>query len=298
MSSAGKTIDTVDLEPSDPIMKTEEISEKPSKSMRMSHSTNFRNTMSSSLQRPQTGAKSTRLSSARSQNTGTFSQQLELDHRVIQLEGKLKTRKSPNSDLAETFFPKIFETLEICKIFTFLDALLDVCVSDNILYGCGVFGLKELEFNDKGEVVNQYSLIDTNEVLDIHIDHMGRLIYTNPEDSSIYLIHDEDIVFVSEFIVLMAGLNIRLSKDGMKLYLKNKDNFLGCINLAEDSLKIDRVFNIKQVGELVKFEADVMGSEVVAMGSAGVLKVSEKNMTYKMATESKFKVFWEDSFVA
>ena len=71
-------------------LHTEEMTENfgGSKQMRMSQSTKFGNTLNS-LQRPTTGAKSTRLSSARSTSKGTFSQQLELDHNVIQLDGEL-----------------------------------------------------------------------------------------------------------------------------------------------------------------------------------------------------------------
>jgi hypothetical protein len=87
----------------------------------------------------------------------------------------------------------------------------------------------------------------------------------------------------------MAGLNIRLSKDGTQLFLKNKQKFLGNIKLNEQNFKIDRVYNIKEIEAdgLVKFEADVVGSEIVAMSTSGILKVSEKNMVYRMSTMSK-----------
>jgi len=89
----------------------------------------------------------------------------------------------------------------------------------------------------------------------------------------------------------MAGLNIRLSKDGTGLFLKNKPKFLANIKLTESTFKIDRVYNIKDIEAdgLVKFEADVIHSEIVAMSTSGILKVSEKNMTYRMATMSKQK---------
>ena len=38
-------------------------------------------------------------------------------------------------------------------------------------------------------------------ILDIHQDAQGRLIYTNPDDSSIYMIDGDDIIFISSFIV-------------------------------------------------------------------------------------------------
>lgn len=85
----------------------------------------------------------------------------------------------------------------------------------------------------------------------------------------------------------MAGLNIRLSKNGEYLYFQNKPKFLAQINLTEEPFNIDRVYNIKELSSLVKFEADVLGSEIVAMSSDGIIKVSEKNMTYHVATESK-----------
>jgi len=57
--------------------------------------------------------------------------------------------------------------------------------------------------------------------------------------------------------------------------------------LANEPFSIDRVYNIKDLKSLVKFEADVLGSEIVAMSSDGLIKVSEKNMTYKVSTRSK-----------
>lgn len=87
---------------------------------------------------------------------------------------------------------------------------------------------------------------------------------------------------------VMAGLNVRIDKEGKNLYFQNKHNFLANIFLDTDALKIDRVFNIKAIHNLIKFEADCVGSEIVALDSSGVLKVSEKNMVYKMATESNF----------
>lgn len=85
----------------------------------------------------------------------------------------------------------------------------------------------------------------------------------------------------------MAGLNIRIDKKGKNLYFQNKSNFLANVNLESDNMKIQRVYNIKELNDLIKFEADCVGSEVVALDSSGVLKVSEKNMIYNMATESK-----------
>jgi hypothetical protein len=85
----------------------------------------------------------------------------------------------------------------------------------------------------------------------------------------------------------MAGLNIRLSKNGECLYFQNKPKFLAQINLVNEPFAIDRVYNIKDIKSLVKFEADILGSEIVALSSDGLIKVSEKNMTYKVSTESK-----------
>lgn len=93
----------------------------------------------------------------------------------------------------------------------------------------------------------------------------------------------------SDRALVMAGLNVRIDKEGKNLYFQNKSNFLANICLDADSLKIDRVFNIKKIRDLIKFEADCVGSEIVALDQSGLLKVSEKNMMYKMATESKLR---------
>lgn len=88
----------------------------------------------------------------------------------------------------------------------------------------------------------------------------------------------------------MAGLNLRIDKKGKNLYFQNKENFLANVNLEGENLKIDRVYNIKELTNLIKFEADCVGSEVVALDSSGILKVSEKNMVYNMATASKINL--------
>lgn len=89
----------------------------------------------------------------------------------------------------------------------------------------------------------------------------------------------------------MAGLNLRIDRAGKNIYFQNKDNFLANICLDSESLGIIRVFNIKEVKNLIKFEADCVGSEIVALGSTGILKISEKNMVYKMATASIYFFF-------
>ena len=91
---------------------------------------------------------------------------------------------------------------------------------------------------------------------------------------------------------MMAGLNIRMSKNGECIYFQNKPKFLAQINLANEPFAIDRVYNIKEITDLVKFEADVIGSEVVAMSRDGVIKVSEKNMIYNLSTQSKWLVLF------
>jgi hypothetical protein len=88
----------------------------------------------------------------------------------------------------------------------------------------------------------------------------------------------------------MAGLNIRLNKSRECIYFQNKPKFLARINLANEPFAIDRVYNIKEMTDLVKFEADVIGSEIVAMSRDGVIKVSEKNMIYNLSTQSNHSV--------
>jgi hypothetical protein len=169
-------------------------------------------------------------------------------------------------------------------------------VNEKNVFGCGEFGLKEYLLDGNGGIEEEYFLIEEQVILDVHQDFNGRLIFTNPDEGSVYMVNGEDIVFVTQFNVLMAGLNIRLSKNGECLYFQNKPKFLAQINLTNEPFNIDRVYNIKELTNLVKFEADVLGSEIVAMSSDGVIKVSEKNMTYKVSTESKNSFFEKNYF--
>lgn len=86
----------------------------------------------------------------------------------------------------------------------------------------------------------------------------------------------------------MAGLNIRLNDEGTFLYYRNKPNFIAKIDLSSEGFATERVFSHKELDDLVKFEADILESEVVMLSSEGTLKVTEKNMCYKMSTKSKF----------
>jgi hypothetical protein len=85
----------------------------------------------------------------------------------------------------------------------------------------------------------------------------------------------------------MAGLNLRLNKEGTRLFFQNRPNFIANIDLTAESLEVERVYSTKELDSLVKFEADVVGSDIVALSSNGLLKVSEKNLCYKISTESK-----------
>ena len=86
----------------------------------------------------------------------------------------------------------------------------------------------------------------------------------------------------------MAGLNIRLNKEGTRLFFQNREKYIANINLDENNYTVDRVYSIFELDSLVKFEADVLGSDIVALGSQGTLKVSSKNLCYKLSTESKY----------
>jgi hypothetical protein len=89
-------------------------------------------------------------------------------------------------------------------------------------------------------------------------------------------------------LLAMAGLNIRLNKAGNRLYFKNRGSFIACVNLEDPQFQVLRVYNIKEIKELVKFEADCVGSDIVALSQDGMLKASEKNLCYNLASESKF----------
>ena len=59
------------------------------------------------------------------------------------------------------------------------------------------------------------------------------------------------------------------------------------MNLESPQFPVERVYSIKELKELVKFEADCVGSDIVALSQDGVLKASHKNLCYKLAGESK-----------
>jgi len=70
-------------------------------------------------------------------------------------------------------------------------------------------------------------------------------------------------------------------------------NFISRINLESDTFAVDRVYNHKEVTDLVKFDAGILETEVATLGSDGTFKISEKNMCYKLSTKSnqKFSTF-------
>ena len=88
----------------------------------------------------------------------------------------------------------------------------------------------------------------------------------------------------------MAGLNIRVSQDGTCLYFSNKPKFIAKINLQEPNFPIERVYAHKEFEDLVKFEADILGTDVASLCSDGTFKVSEKNLCYKLSTK-RTKIF-------
>lgn len=85
----------------------------------------------------------------------------------------------------------------------------------------------------------------------------------------------------------MAGLNIRLNKDGTRLFFQNRNGYIANVNLAHGGFEVERVYSIKELKELVKFEAESVGSDIVAMAQDGTLKLSSKNNCYKLSTDSK-----------
>ena len=87
--------------------------------------------------------------------------------------------------------------------------------------------------------------------------------------------------------IVMAGLNIRLSQDGTCLYFSNKPKFIAKIDLQEPNFPIERVYAHKEFEDLVKFEADILETDVASLCSDGTFKVSEKNMCYKLSTKRK-----------
>ena len=169
--------------------------------------------------------------------------------------GNTKIQNSQQIDLATTIIESEGE-----KLVKALDPILDICVVDtNVLYGCGEFGLKEYELDDKGEVKSQYSLIGTKSqisltnfpltifplqipnpldnqiILDVHQDHAGRLIYTNPEEGAIYLVDGDDIVFVSEFIVRTITVNPKSWPASTSASARTEPNFSSKTNKSSSA---------------------------------------------------------------
>lgn len=89
----------------------------------------------------------------------------------------------------------------------------------------------------------------------------------------------------------MAGLNIRLNKARDRLFFQNREKYIANVYLQGDSYSVERVYSFKEMDSIVKFEADCVGSDIVALSTNGILKVSEKNLCYKVSTESKKKFF-------
>ena len=83
----------------------------------------------------------------------------------------------------------------------------------------------------------------------------------------------------------MAGLNIRVSQDGTCLYFSNKPKFIAKVDLQEPNFPIERVYAHKEFEDLVKFEADILGTDIASLCSDGTFKVSEKNLCYKLSTK-------------
>lgn len=81
---------------------------------------------------------------------------------------------------------------------TILEPFLDIAIaSQNNVFGCGEFGLKEYILDGAGGIEEEYFLLEDQVILDVHQDFNGRLIFTNPEESSVYMVNGEDIVFVT-----------------------------------------------------------------------------------------------------
>ena len=80
------------------------------------------------------------------------------------------------------------------------DPFLDIAVvSETNVFGCGEFGLKEYILDGNGGIEEEYFLIDNQVILDVHQDFNGRVVFTNPDESSVYMINGEDVVFVTQF---------------------------------------------------------------------------------------------------
>lgn len=80
--------------------------------------------------------------------------------------------------------------------------------SEKNAFGCGEFGLKEYLFDGNGGVEEEYFLLEDQVILDVHQDFDGRLIFTNPEEGSVYMVNGEDIVFVTKFKVRKSPLSL------------------------------------------------------------------------------------------
>lgn len=80
------------------------------------------------------------------------------------------------------------------------EPILDIAVvNETNIFGCGEFGLKEYILNEKGGIEEEYFLLENQVILDVHQDFNGRVVFTNPDEGSVYLVNGEDIVFVTQF---------------------------------------------------------------------------------------------------
>ena len=74
---------------------------------------------------------------------------------------------------------------------------MDILVVDPLnAFACGEFGLDEYIFDGSGGVKEKYRLIENQVNIDVKQDFKNRIVFTNPDEGSMYLISGEDVQFV------------------------------------------------------------------------------------------------------
>ena len=84
-------------------------------------------------------------------------------------------------------------------------------------------------------------------------------------------------------------MNVRLSLDKAHAYFLFRGLKIAKINLDGNRYTPDNLFAFDELRDIMKFETEVLDSEVVALGVNGLLKMSRGNTIFKLSTKTKSK---------
>ena len=121
-----------------------------------------------------------------------------LDKKRIEKKREKEVAKGPTLKRSESLYHNVL------NIDVGGDFLLDIHPSNpNFIYAATETGLKEMRFDDQGNLESSECLSREAVVLDVQIDYKSRLIYTVPEENAIYIIDNDNIIHI-------ASLEIRI----------------------------------------------------------------------------------------